>query len=160
MTTLERQKCRDASYYVPCESTQERREVPEWPHSSDRYGFFYVPTTEKKRKRKVRRRSRGATQATAIQVSVLRQLKIISHAKVDADATVLRMTKSIFAGPITMESVTDPESGVVSTQVCVEAAGNVDELLALNDRWHRELANLGDIGTNYCLSLVPSDEPN
>jgi hypothetical protein len=71
---------------------------------------------------------------------------------------VLKFTREIFDGDIAVQEVIDPESGVESIQVTVEAAGNTDELLALNDRWHRELANLGDVG-NYCLLLVPRDEP-
>jgi hypothetical protein len=71
---------------------------------------------------------------------------------------VLRLTNAIFDGDIEFQDVTDPESGVKSVQVAVEAPGDVEELLALNDRWHRELANLGDLRVQYGLSLVPRDE--
>jgi hypothetical protein len=73
---------------------------------------------------------------------------------------VLGFTTQIFGEAASLAPVIDPETGVRSIQVTVEATGSVDCLLALNDRWHRELANLGETANSYCLSLVPCDESN
>jgi hypothetical protein len=74
----------------------------------------------------------------------------------DWHAQVTRFTQAIFPGPVRIEPARDSEFGDRCFQVYVEATGSVEELLELNDRWHRDLVRSGvDAAESYCLSLVP-----
>lgn len=77
----------------------------------------------------------------------------------EADDRVRQFTRAIFPGSLSSRTVVDPEFGDKRFVLTVNAPGTVDQLLALNDRWHRELhLAAGEFACHYVLCLIPSDE--
>lgn len=74
---------------------------------------------------------------------------------------VIEMTKTLFSGEPRIDVVRDPEYGDWAYSVSVQASGDVQQLLALSDSWHDGLLGAAaELARNYCLSLLPRDEPH
>lgn len=79
---------------------------------------------------------------------------------VEVHNKVVAFTKAIFSREPRIDAVQDAEFGDSSFVVTVEARGDVDELVALNDRWHRGIRDVAqELAIHYALSLVPVDDP-
>lgn len=69
--------------------------------------------------------------------------------------TVFRFTKEMFPGPVAQLEGEDPEiAGRVSIVLGVKARGSINDVVALNEQWHRRLrAAAGSHSRKFCLSL-------
>lgn len=136
------------------ESPQEPSESRLGRHGG--YRLIYKP----KKPRKKRSREEGQLGEKSSADALAQLLGDMRNARVTRER-VLEITKQIFPGSsIQFDDATDPDSGVEFVQFTVAVNENTEKLLELNDRWHRELADMGNAGTVYCLSLMPSDESN
>lgn len=69
---------------------------------------------------------------------------------------VLDHTRKIFGGPAAIVGEIDPETNEECLVVTAVVSGTVEEIVAGNDRWHRELRNVcGEAATLYRLDLDP-----
>jgi hypothetical protein len=74
---------------------------------------------------------------------------------------VLKFTDSVVPGTRSVEISTDPEFDDKRFRITVEAPGTVDELVALNEKWHRELSEIAkELTCHYVLCIIPVDEPD
>jgi hypothetical protein len=69
---------------------------------------------------------------------------------------VLEYTSKLFGHVATVELDIDPETSEQYFVVNAPGAGSVDELVALDDKWHRDLrVTVGNIADQYRLSIHP-----
>lgn len=67
---------------------------------------------------------------------------------------VMDFTQRLFGTSARIEAKTDPEFGTSHFAVCVAVSGATDQIIALDDRWHRELLQAaGESARRYTLSL-------
>ena len=67
---------------------------------------------------------------------------------------VISFTQSVFGAPATVLPGSDPELDESYFVVRVTAAGSVEEILRMNDRWHREIGTYaGDFVPRFRLAL-------
>jgi hypothetical protein len=67
---------------------------------------------------------------------------------------VEEFSRELFQGGVTIRPEADPEYPSNYFVVTVAAIGSADELVELNDRWHREIRQIaGDAADQYRLAL-------
>jgi len=69
---------------------------------------------------------------------------------------VLDYTKRLFGSDPSVELDVDPETSETYFVVSAPGTGSVDDLVALDDKWHRDLrAEVGSVADQYRLSIHP-----
>lgn len=69
---------------------------------------------------------------------------------------VLEFTQQLFGYAPSVCLDVDPETSEQCFVVTAPATGSVEEIVALNDRWHRSLRGVaGDLADQYRLSIHP-----
>ena len=69
-------------------------------------------------------------------------------------AAVAKFSGDLFQGAVSIRNASDPEFPSKYFIVSVVARGETDDLVELNDRWHREICTVaGEAASHYRLSL-------